>query len=197
VIKRCSMAICLAALAVSTVSAQKKETVAPPPKPANKGPSLEVTMKFIQDKLRERGKTNYTLNVHDSSDNKEWSVHPGDEFSNVVADPASCRISYHVHGWNSGDLDQRIVDVSSDYGFSLKDVQDVVVAPIELEGKLEGDTSTLSCKSDPPVFVLLLRREKGTFDPINFFDEDIANRVAKAMVHAVELCGGGSSPEPF
>jgi hypothetical protein len=29
-------------------------------------------------------------------------------------------------------------------------------------------------------------------------DEDLANRVAKAMLHAVELCGGGGSkPEPF
>ena len=31
----------------------------------------------------------------------------------------------------------------------------------------------------------------------NFRDEDMANRMAKAMVHAVELCGGGSKPEPF
>jgi hypothetical protein len=30
-----------------------------------------------------------------------------------------------------------------------------------------------------------------------FHDEDVANRVAKALVHAVELCGGGSQPEPF
>jgi len=30
-----------------------------------------------------------------------------------------------------------------------------------------------------------------------FLDEDVANRIAKAMVHAVELCGGGSKPEPF
>jgi hypothetical protein len=26
--------------------------------------------------------------------------------------------------------------------------------------------------------------------------EEMANRIAKAMVHAVELCGGGSKPEP-
>lgn len=30
-----------------------------------------------------------------------------------------------------------------------------------------------------------------------FRDADMANRVAKAMLHAVELCGGGSKPEPF
>ena len=32
---------------------------------------------------------------------------------------------------------------------------------------------------------------------ICFFDEQLANRVANAMVYAVELCGGGSKPEPF
>jgi hypothetical protein len=30
-----------------------------------------------------------------------------------------------------------------------------------------------------------------------FRDEETANRVAKAMIHAIELCGGGSKPEPF
>jgi hypothetical protein len=29
-----------------------------------------------------------------------------------------------------------------------------------------------------------------------FLDEDVANRIAKAMVHAVELCGGGNK-DPF
>lgn len=32
---------------------------------------------------------------------------------------------------------------------------------------------------------------------LHFRDEDAANRVAKAMIHAIELCGGGSQPEPF
>jgi hypothetical protein len=32
---------------------------------------------------------------------------------------------------------------------------------------------------------------------LSFRDEDAANRVAKALVHAVELCGGGSKPELF
>jgi len=32
---------------------------------------------------------------------------------------------------------------------------------------------------------------------LHFRDEDTANRVAKAMIHAIELCGGGSQPELF
>jgi len=32
---------------------------------------------------------------------------------------------------------------------------------------------------------------------IHFRDEEMADRVAKAMIHAIELCGGGSKPELF
>jgi hypothetical protein len=32
---------------------------------------------------------------------------------------------------------------------------------------------------------------------LHFRDEETADRVAKAMVHAIELCGGGSKTEPF
>jgi hypothetical protein len=32
---------------------------------------------------------------------------------------------------------------------------------------------------------------------LHFRDEDTANRAAKAMIHAIELCGGGSQPELF
>jgi hypothetical protein len=32
---------------------------------------------------------------------------------------------------------------------------------------------------------------------LRFEEQDMANRVGQAMLHAVELCGGGSKPEPF
>jgi len=41
------------------------------------------------------------------------------------------------------------------------------------------------------------RTNSKVFNSFVFFDEQLANRMAKAMVHAVELCGGGSEPEPF
>jgi hypothetical protein len=43
----------------------------------------------------------------------------------------------------------------------------------------------------------LLDRDN-TETPLFFPSEELADRVAKAMVHSVELCGGGQkSPEPF
>ena len=53
--RRCVMTMCLVSLVVSVALAQKK-TAPPPPKPADKGPSLVDTMKFIQDKLTDQNK---------------------------------------------------------------------------------------------------------------------------------------------
>src|SRR5271170_353084 len=49
--KRCLIIIGCAVLAASVASAQEREDVQPPPKPEDNGPSLEVTMKFIKEKL--------------------------------------------------------------------------------------------------------------------------------------------------
>jgi hypothetical protein len=65
--KRCVMTMCLVSLVVSVALAQKK-TAPPPPKPADKGPSLVDTMKFIQDKLTDQNKIIY---VDDGTDTEE------------------------------------------------------------------------------------------------------------------------------
>src|SRR5580693_6885896 len=49
--KTCLMTMCFAALAVSVSLAQQQKAAPPPPKPADDGPSLEVTMKFIREKM--------------------------------------------------------------------------------------------------------------------------------------------------
>jgi hypothetical protein len=42
-----------------------------------------------------------------------------------------------------------------------------------------------------------IKLPKGDDYSISFYEQETADRVAKAMVHAVELCGGGPKPEPF
>jgi hypothetical protein len=44
--------------------------------------------------------------------------------------------------------------------------------------------------------VLLVNISGGGVHEFNFYDETLCHRVAKALQHAVELCGGGSK-EPF
>jgi len=87
--KRCMMTVCFTALAVSAALAQEKKTVPPPPKPADEGPSLEVTMKFIQDKMNDHGTVGYV--VTNSSLNgvlfRNYHV-----ISDVVADASTCTL---------------------------------------------------------------------------------------------------------
>jgi hypothetical protein len=49
---------------------------------------------------------------------------------------------------------------------------------------------------DPPLFLVVARRAANQAIGFYFPSEEMANRLAKAMVHAVELCGGGNK-DPF
>jgi hypothetical protein len=181
--------------AFSTAYAQT--AVPPPPQPAGNSPSLEVTMKFIQDKMNEQGKINYALYTHDSAKREDWPVYQiGIEVSNVVADPATCRITWHKVTTNGGE-----VRMSRDLLLDLRNVLSFEVRTSIYEAKME-DTANghpeLDKRQEPPYFAVTARLKDKTETPLFFSSEEMANRIAKAMVHAVELCGGGqNNPEPF
>lgn len=176
--------------ALQSSPAAPQQAVAPPPKPADSGPSLAVTMRFIQEKLSEQGKVNFAVYIHDNADGNDWIVPHTLEISSVVPEPEACILSYHFKLSSNGGAFEDMAP--------FKDVQDIIIQPTEQVltevGSKAGHT-TWSYKSDPPVFALRVRR-KIHINEFDFTDEDMANRVAKAMVHAVELCGGGNN-DPF
>jgi hypothetical protein len=61
-----------------------------------------------------------------------------------------------------------------------------------------GDT-TKTVKDVPDIYVLNIKLPRGVDHSIRIYEQEMADRIAKAMVHAVELCGGGSrsQQEPF
>jgi hypothetical protein len=59
-----------------------------------------------------------------------------------------------------------------------------------------GD-STKTVKDVPEISALVIKLNNGQDPTIRFYEQELADRVAKALVHAVELCGGGPKPEPF
>ncbi len=187
-----SMLLALCCTAVS------QQPIVPSPRPADSGPSLAVTMQFIQTKLNELGKVNFAVYQHDSASDKDVSRQFSSEASSVVADAASCRISYHYKFTMNGST-----DVGGGYDHDtfvpLSGVQDLVVRTGDQDAKRSAAARGLPIidhRFDPPIFVLTVRsKENGKFY-FYFFDEDMANRVAKAMTHAVDLCGGGSK-DPF
>ncbi len=163
-------------------------------KSADDGPNLEVTMKFIQDKLNAIGPVNYVAHMHNTKGD-DWTNQFKVEISKVVADPTACRISFH---WKAERDGTSLGD--ADNSNNLKVVEDIVMLPREQDlndrAKAAGHPE-VNARVDPPVFLLQLRKAKETSIVGVFSDEQLVDRVAKALVHAVELCGGGSKPEPF
>jgi len=163
---------------------------APPPPAADNGPSLESTMKFIEDKLGSIGPVNYIGYFHDNTAGSDWTNKFSAEATNVRADAAACRVGFHVKLTKDG-----AVVFDSDAGFRLKTVQEVAVETMEQFAKKERPE--FAYRVDPPAFMLEVRRDDHGGNDFFLYDEALANRIAKALVHAVELCGGGSKPEPF
>jgi hypothetical protein len=163
----------------------------PPPPKAHSGPSLEVTMKFIQGRLNDLGKVSVSLVWQDSADG---SISNPDMLltltvTNVVADAGQCRVSYRARGGNAAGESQ-----DKDAGFSLRDVENVVIEP--LEQSMNGATRYIAIRSNPPTSALLVRLPHNNLYGFWFSDSAMADRVAKAITHAVELCGGGNH-DPF
>jgi peptidyl-prolyl cis-trans isomerase A (cyclophilin A) len=83
-------------LLAGVAGGQQKQTVPPPPKPADSGAPLDVTMNFIRTKLGEIGKVNYARYVHDNADNTDWVEQRSIEATDIVADSAGCRLTFHL-----------------------------------------------------------------------------------------------------
>ena len=150
--------------------------------------SLEATMKFIQEKLNSIGPVFYVGHAHDSANGHDWTTKFKDEASEVVANPSICRIRYHWFTSANGD-----VAMDKGVGFALKDVQHIRVLPREeifnADNASAGHVSW-SAKVEPPAYVLLVQRPAHVENHFVFLDEDMAKQIAKALTHAVELCGG-------
>jgi len=179
-----------------TLAALAQQAVPPPPKPADSGPSLAVTMKFLQDKLNEEGPINFTLFVHDDVGGSDWVIRRTFVESSFSTDANLCLLKYHLKRTDNG---QQKLDV--DQQLNLKSVQSVSVMTeeqsVKINGAADGQTGQ-SLRCDPSVFAMRIKIAgvSGGASVLLFHDEDTANRVAKALNHAVELCGGGQN-EPF
>ena len=185
-------------LAGATAVAQQSVQPTPQPaadKPAVSGPSLDVTLKFIQDKLNAIGTVNFAGYVHDSANNTDGVQKFSATISNAAANPGACSFSYHRLVFNNGsrEHDENVV-------INLRDVQNISVLPDEQDWQMylvrTGDT-TKTVKDVPEISALVIKLNNGKDPTIRFYEQELADRVAKALVHAVELCGGGPKPEPF
>jgi hypothetical protein len=186
--------VSLAMICFASSVALAQQKVPPPPKPPDQGPSLQETMKFIEDKLNGVGPVNFVIFLHDDVAGNDWTIQRKVEISKVNAQPEICNVAYHATVTENG-----AVIINTDPGIPLKAVENIIVTPLEQRLK-EVNTAaghpSWNSRVQPPVFVLKIVRPNGGIGEVYFLEEDLANRVAKAMVHAVELCGDGNK-EPF
>jgi len=185
-------------------NAISQQAVPPPPNPADSSPTLAVTMKFIQEKLSAIGVVSY------HPKDQEGNFVMKEELTDVVADPSVCTLRYtNPDLYGQGGIESNSVTVT----VPLREVAQIRVNPVEVD-------------YGPPVYLLFLdvpkyavtthqviiesgkkhvRHEssgKANLVMIYLNDEDMGNRIAKAMQHAVELCSAAVPPakksdEPF
>jgi hypothetical protein len=222
--KRCLMTICIAVLAISTALAQENNSLPLQPRQADSGPSLEVTAKFIQDKVAEQGVIKFAVLSQDTVDDTydDYTDYESFDSTGFSIDVSKCsfRAQSETTIHNPGRKSEDDRDYSYDGRGSLGSIKQLQVVPASTWWTQGGAGTGWTRRIEPPFFVLSLHGPKLTEDKcpdsgkaavdcrdagypdwlaltLAFRDEETASRVAKALVHAVELCGGGGQPEPF
>jgi hypothetical protein len=216
------------AVAITSSTALAQQSVPPPPQPpsnepaaqsqpAENGPSLEVTMKFIQDKVNQEGQISYTITSTNNLTGQTYNPFGLTDESQVVAADPACGLSFKTTSEKT--IQHTTGTYVTTWRLNFKDVGKLEVMTSAEDGRTRQQG--WSYQEDPPFYVLYLHLSNGkkiqqhfqltmngkrgktkewdTNDEkvgLEFRDGETAGRVAKAMIHAVELCGV-SKPEPF
>src|ERR1035437_4422617 len=158
-------------------------------------PSLADTLHFIERKLNDTGAVNY----RETSENADGS--PADtpiswsqRLTQAAADLSSCLIRLNLRRTVNGTVipnDREVISFRRVEKLEVATEQDATN-----RRRAQGGQPALTYKTDPVVYRLHVTYLGGENLVLHFRDEEIANRVAKAMLHAVEFAGGGGR-EPF
>ncbi len=187
--------LALGILTFSIASAAQTSSAPAQAPAATSGPAIDATMSFIQEKLSYLGKVNYVTFWQNSDFGSKGAFSFTHEFSNVAADPNKCKVTYHYK------TTKELETSESDQVISLHDVSSIAVKPVEqwmTEYNASHHQSNIHVTtSHPPVFVVLVQTPHLEPNTFYFTDATLADKLAKAMQHAVQLCGGGSKDDPF
>lgn len=148
-------------------------------------------MGAIQKELGSIGTVSFTRFVQNKTGSGALQKAFVEQFSNVAADPAQCRVSYHWKMWQNG-----AVTLDKDAWFLLPSVTSVVVEPesqLLTEGNVaQGHPELVVTSTTPPVSAVVVRRPS-VYNAFPFTSIDAANRFSSNVKQAVKLCGGHSA----
>jgi hypothetical protein len=158
-----------------------------PGAPVGKTASLRDAMKTVQNELNGIGTVSFTRFVQNTTGSGPLQKAFVEQFSNVVADPAQCKVSYHWKMWQNG-----AVTLDKDAWFLLPAVTSVAVeseSQFLTEGNAASGHPLVVTSTTPPVSALVVRRAS-IYNGFPFTDATLANRAAQTITQAVKLCGG-------
>lgn len=165
----------------------------PTPLPTNaSGPTLGETLNFIADKLDSQGKITWVTTSKERKEAFTDSV----EYFVASTNLRACTMSVLYDKTKPGNY----------FPVSFRRIVKIEVIPWEEAMARVNDKDNSSYTAyrrgvqnivSPETYVLRITTPDGGWRDLSIADETIADRLAKAMVHAADLCGGGSKPEPF
>jgi hypothetical protein len=161
--------------------------VSPQPTPHNAA-SLKDTMRTIQNQLSSMGSVNYTAYIQNRTNGSTSPKPFVKQFTNVIADPAQCRVSYHFRVTQGG-----AVTKDKDAWFVLPAVTSIIIEPesqlLTQENAAQGHANNVVTSTAPAMTALVVRRAS-VYNAFPFADIASANRFASNVKQAVKLCGG-------
>lgn len=157
------------------------------------GQTLDETLKFLQEKIP--GKVNYIVYGENGLTGASNGLKRTLQLGSVYADMDQCSITFHMHFDNGkgGAPNDKDVEIAFKRvtGVSLG----TMAQTVQLANAKAGHPE-VSVRVDPPIFLVVLKYEPDHSMMFNFYDEALSERVARALQHAAELCGGGRQ-DPF
>jgi hypothetical protein len=155
------------------------------------GPSLSDTLLFIRQKLNDEAAAYYEQQWQSGVSRVSQRV------ADVKADSKSCQISYMYDAdVDSGPPHGKAPIADWNIHVSFRRVRKLeVVGEQEYWERLSAQGGGTQPAITPNVYRLEITDDSGVPSPVYFRDAEMADRVAKAMNHAAELCGSNKSKE--
>jgi hypothetical protein len=155
---------------------------------AQSGSGIDETLGFIRDQIAQLGEVSIVANNRDPATGQTWVNQTTQEGSNVSVDVDGCKINLHWRTVANGK-----VDYDGDGWIPFRQVDHVTVLSLDqyfAHVNTVSGHSGWTTQGSPALTVVTAVRPDGVENIFYFQDADLANRVAEAMRHAAELCGG-------
>lgn len=164
------------------------------PSATGSGPGPDETFGFIVDRLNGQGSVNWLSTLQNSlTGSANAPVQMTFQAWNAAVPTRTCLLNFHEKVTAGGKA-----TYDSDVELSFRRVEKIEVRGLQdsvnASQARQGHPELTESISPATYYHLIVTDTAGRLTYFTFADQDLANRVAKAMLHATELCGGGQSP---